>query len=53
MGVGRRALRAGFATARALLLALCWPLDYLLRLQVPARHRYYRLWLLRKSQGGR
>jgi len=52
-GFKRRLLRAALWFARSLLLLISWPLDYLLRLQVPKRQRYYRLWILKKSQGGR
>lgn len=48
-GIARRVLRIGLQSLRLLLLALCAPLDYLFRLPVPQRHRYYRLWILRQD----
>jgi len=52
-GFARRMLRLGLNVTHTLLLLVTWPLDHLLRLQVPKRQRYYRLWILKKSQGGR
>ena len=52
-GAARRAMRLALWLVRSVLLALAWPLDRLLRLQVPQRYRYYRLWVLSKSAGGR
>lgn len=49
----RRLLRQALWLVRLSLLALAWPLDRLLRFQVPQRYRYYRLWVLSKSAGGR
>jgi 2-polyprenyl-3-methyl-5-hydroxy-6-metoxy-1,4-benzoquinol methylase len=50
-GFKRRLLRGGWWLARSFLLLIAWPLDHLLRLQVPRSQRYYRLWLLKKSEG--
>jgi SAM-dependent methyltransferase len=50
-GFKRRLLRVALWLARSTLLLIAWPLDHLLRLQVPRSQRYYRLWLLKKSEG--
>ena len=48
-GFKRRMLRGSLWLLRSILLALAWPFDHLLRMQVPAGQRYYRLWILRKQ----
>lgn len=50
-GPMRQLLRVGLTVARAGLLGVAWPLDHLFRLPVPAAHRYYRLWQVKKNQG--
>ena len=51
-GLSRRVMRGGLSVVRLLWLAVAWPLDHLVFLPVPKSLRYYRLWILKPSEGG-